>query len=167
MSWFVVILALVAGCGGSSEPRTVQPVPSVSPSPSPSPSLTPEEQVLAAVRAYYAAVNYAAETGDTSRVLATTTPECSCRSVASYIDGLQAKGQGLRNARNELGGLRVTQVTASFAVVAVNYLSPRHQVVDLKSGRILETFPSKRFVAQVTVKAVASNWLVALEREVS
>lgn len=167
LPWFVVALALVAGCGGSSGPRTVEPVPSASPSPSPSPSLTPEDQVLAAVRAYYEAVNRAADTGDTSRVLATTTPGCSCRSVVSYIDGLRAKGRELRNARNEVRELRVTQVTESFAVVAVTYLSPAHQVVDRKSGQVLETFPSKRFVAQVTVKVVASTWLVALEREVS
>ncbi|MDX6199355.1 MAG: hypothetical protein QOJ79_2506 [Actinomycetota bacterium] len=168
MPWFVLALTLVTGCGGSSgEPRTVPPVPSASPSPSPSASLTPEEQVLAAVRAYYEAVNHAAETGDTTAVLATTLPNCTCRSLVSYIAGLRAKGQRLRNARNELGGMRVTQVTKDFAVVSVNYLSPAHQVVDAKSGKVLDSFPSKQFQAQVTVKAVASAWLVAVEREVS
>ncbi|MDX6224928.1 MAG: hypothetical protein QOE64_1304 [Frankiales bacterium] len=170
LPWFALVLGLVAGCGGSGgSPRTLPPLASatLSPSPSPTPSLTPDQQVLAAVRAYYAAVNHAAATSDTAGVLATTLPACTCRSLVSYINGLRAKGQGLRNARDEVAEMHVMQVTKDFAVVSVMYFSPAHQVVDLKSGKVLESFPSKQFQAQVTVKAVTSAWLVAIEREVS
>lgn len=168
LPWFVTALVLLAACSGSSaSPRTLQPAPSTSPSPSPSASLTPEQQVLAAVRAYYEAVNHAADTGDTAGLLAATVPDCTCRSLVSYIKRLRTKGQILRNARNAVADMRVTQVTKSFAVVSVTYLSPAHQVVEVKSGKVVDSFPSKRFQAQVTLKAVASVWLVAVEREVS
>jgi hypothetical protein len=127
--------------------------------------MTPEQQVLAAVRAYYDAVNAAAKSGDPARVVALTTPQCTCRSLVSYLKGLRAKGQALRNARDEVGEVHVTQVTPDFAVVSVNYLSPSHQVIEVSSGKVLESFPSKQFKAQVTLKATPTGWLVALERE--
>jgi hypothetical protein len=169
LPWFALVVALAAGCGGSSDsPRTLPPAPSpsASPSPAPSPTGTPREQVLAAVRNYYATLNHTGSTADTAPLLRLSTPECACRDVASYIDQLTKKGQRLQNARDEVLSVSVQQVTAEFATVLVRYRSPEHQVIEVASGKVLESFPSKEVSAQLALKPVSGQWLVAVVREV-
>jgi hypothetical protein len=128
--------------------------------------MTPEQQVLAAVRAYYAALNHAGATSETGPLALLSTPDCSCRSVVKYIDKLTAQGQRLRNARDDVISVSVQQVTKQFAIAVVAYSSPAHQVID-KAGKVVDSFPATKVQTQLALKPLGSKWLIAVAREVS
>jgi hypothetical protein len=88
------LLGLVGGCSDPDQPSTL---PSDTPTPtsssaSPTPS-TPEQEIEAAVRAYYAELQRAAQTNDTSVLKTMSTKGCPCYRPVRVIDRSQASAQ--------------------------------------------------------------------------
>src|SRR3954470_20944028 len=89
----VVSLALVAGCSDDPEPGTLK-TPTATPTSttaSPTPT-TPQAQIEAAVRAYYAELTKAAQTLDTTEIAKRSTKGCPCYGVVRGIDEIRRKG---------------------------------------------------------------------------
>lgn len=129
--------------------------------------MTPEQQVLAAVRAYYEALNVAGASGDTTQLAMLSTPDCSCRQVIAYLQELRAKGQRLRNARDDISKINVQRVGPDFATVLVHYTSPTHEVIAEADGTVLDSFPARKVAVQLALKSVTGRWLIAVARELS
>lgn len=165
MPCFVVALALVAGCAGSSEPRTVQPVPSASPSLSPPPPLTPEEQVLAAVRAYYTEVDRASATGSVTALEALSIPSCDCRKLARGIRETYASGTRIVGARHVLIGPQLASFSPPGAAVTARLNVSAHELVQKDGSR--KPKPADEFPITVRLAQKGGRWLIVAVEDAS
>lgn len=171
-SWVVVALGLTAGCGGSStQAQSLPPAPSLSASPSAvasavpaaTASLTPEQQVLAAVRAYYAAVNTAGDTGDVAPLAALSTPDCDCRKLVKAIADAYASGTRIIGAVDTLLSPHVARIAPPGAVVEGRLRVSEHQLV-LKDGTT-KNEPADEFGIEILLGKKASQWLILSVRD--
>jgi hypothetical protein len=158
------VLAAVAltACSGSDPQAghvTDSPTPS-STSASPSPSATtPEQQVEAAVRAYYAELTRAAQTQDTSVLATLSTHGCSCFNVVGGIKALAAKGQTTPDAAWHVDSIRVHDVSDELGQAEVKYSVSRYQVLR-PDGSVVRTFDAD--TAHVDLSLVHSDgaWII-------
>src|SRR5579859_3073392 len=96
VAWAAVAALSVAGCSASARPSTLPPASPtvVSPTPSPSPLTQAEiaQQAIATVKAYYAEVDHAIKTGDTSHLRRMSTPNCVCLKLVDFIESVWRTG---------------------------------------------------------------------------
>ncbi|HEU4911516.1 MAG TPA: hypothetical protein VFV76_06430, partial [Actinomycetes bacterium] len=93
----LLVCAVLVLTACSDDPQQPGSLPSDIPSAASSSAVptpdTPEEQVEAAVRAYYAELTRAAQTNDTSRLRTMTTKGCPCYRAVKVIENNEAKGR--------------------------------------------------------------------------
>ena len=131
----------VAACGsGAGKPTRL---PDRSPTPSVTASLTPEQQVEAAVRAYYAEVNRALSSGQTTQLAMLSHPQCSCRRLVTYISE-KWEGGALRGARYELKLVKAHPPLGGVLSALVSYSVSAYDVLD-RSGRVIEQVEGVEF----------------------
>lgn len=128
----VACVVLLAACSGSGD--SAAPVPTLAPSATSSASptkSTPEQQVEAAVREYYAAMDVAIRTGDIGSFKAITTEDCVCRDFATGVQNIfrggSTSGAGVSvvrikdaNAHDRIGAATATVKTAAYTVTTKN-----------------------------------------------
>lgn len=130
----------LAGCSeepgraGTLPSRTASPTPTTT-SASPTPT-TVEEQVEAAVRAYYAELTRAAQTNDTTRLKTMVTRGCPCYRPVRVIERGARRGESTPDARWTIRTLRVHDIVGETALVEVRYDVSAYDVVD-RSGKVL------------------------------
>jgi hypothetical protein len=134
----LVCVLLVSGCSDPDQPATL---PDDTPtatgtSASPTPT-TPEEEVEAAVRAYYAELTRAAQTNDTSVLRTLSTKGCPCYRAVRVIDRNAREGERTPEASFELTFVSVRNVEGGTASVEVktedapyDVLNGSNEVVD-------------------------------------
>lgn len=164
----VLICALAAGCGGSSAgPRSLSPAPSppASPTPAASPTGTPEEQVLAAVRTYYAAVDTASATGDVTGMNALTLPSCDCRKLARGIADSYRAGDRVEGVVHTLIDPHVDKVQPLAAFVSARLRISAHVFVTKDGSRKSEA--ADEFPIRVLLARKADQWLIIAVEDAS
>ncbi len=156
---------LLSACGDDVPEAAPLPAPSPSSSPTAAPLPSPREtgtkgEVERAVLAYFAALNTAFATGDTSGFPATYADTCApCAAFKQSVDAILAKGQRFQGARDEVTGLRVTLGTGQTGFAAVDLRVPAYRLVDA-SGSTVADYPVSTGTLNVTVLRTPQGWKV-------
>lgn len=166
----VAVLALgvlLGGCSGSSAGAPADPVASGSPLTVPLfsqpavPGTDAAQAVTLAARDYYATVSAAANTGLVADLQAATLPSCACRSVATFISSVYARGERLQGFGYRVGEVGAPSVTGTRATVEVPYTLAAYARTDA-DGTVLQSFPEEPVAtATLTLERVDGRWLVA------
>jgi len=129
----VLVLGLVVSCSDPDQPSTLPsdtPTPTrSSSSPSPSPE-TVEQEVEAAVRAYYAELQRAAQSSDTSRLREMVTPTCPCHRAVTVINKNRRQGETAPDSTIDLHSVQVRQVEGPTASAEVRFTASAYDVVN-------------------------------------
>jgi hypothetical protein len=158
----VAALVLTAACSDApGKPAVLPTASSTSSSTSTSTPIArdPRAEVEAFVRAYYAEVNRALVSGRTENLARYSTSDCSCRRLIAYIDSKFAGGKTLRNARFELSGFEVIDVTSQRADVGFVISAPAYEVLD-GAGRVVERIDSNSAEEVMTLLKRDQSWVV-------
>jgi hypothetical protein len=158
------------GCGsGSSESRPTPlpvstPASSVAISPTPRVDPASDEAVLAAARAYVAAVEVAARTGDPSEFRSITTADCNCRSAVEKIaEQLRKDGQSQDVRYRFVDPPRVVVRNMTVADVAVSIESEPYAVTN-SSGVVIATHDPDGGKFVVSFRREGDSWVAFLVR---
>lgn len=161
-------VALVAisltGAGCSDDPPQAGRLPSGSPSPtstsaSPTPA-TPEEQVEAAVRAYYAELTRAAQTNDTSKLKTMLTTGCPCYRAVKVIERNGRQGERTPDATFRLTSVRVHDVEGSTALAEVRTSDSAYQVLDEQGTVVDRVSAQKTHLDLSLVRSNGDAWVI-------
>jgi hypothetical protein len=159
----LVVLALT-GTACSDDPPKAGGLPSDTPSPtsssaSPTPA-TPEEQVEAAVRAYYAELTRAAQTNDTSKLKPMMAPGCPCYRAVRVIDRNAREGERTPDASFELKELRIHDVEGSTALAEVRTVESAYRVLGTDGGVVDRVAAQKTHLDLSLVRAEGDTWII-------
>ena len=157
-----VLLLAATACSGDPPPAGAvdTPTPSVQSS-TPSPTPTPvEQQVEAAVRAYYAELTRAAQTNDTSVLKKMLRKTCPCYRAVRVIEAGARQGESTPDAKWTLKSVRVHDITGMAAVAEVNYQVSAYDVVD-KSGVVIDHIGSRSSHLDLSLIQSGTPWVVA------
>lgn len=158
----VVSLALVAGCTDDPKPGTLKS-PTATPTSStasPTPT-TPEAQIEAAVRAYYAELTRAAQTNDTSKLKKMTSRACPCYRPVTVIEAGAKRGETTPEASWSVQSLRVHDLQGRSAVAEVKYGVTGYDVLD-KDGDVIGSVPARKNHYDLSVVETSDGqWIIA------
>jgi hypothetical protein len=161
----VVGLLIVPGC--TDDPEQPGTLPTRSPSPTPTTTsaspATPEEEVEAAVRAYYAELTRAAQTNDTSQLQQMTTRGCPCRRPVRIIKGFADRGWTAPDAEFLVTLVNVRDADSRQAVVEVKTADAAYTVID-RSGSVVDKIDGRTTHVDLSLVRTPSNtWIIANE----
>ena len=162
-----VVIVCAVGCSDPDQPGTLPSSPSKSSSSSsdsatasPTPT-TPEQQVEAAVRNYYAELTRAARTNDTSTLKLLVHKGCTCYRAVRVIDRNRSERERTPDIAIEVTNLNVHDLEAKTAGVEVKTRDGAYDVLD-KSGDLLERIPAARTHVDLSmVQSRSGRWIVA------
>lgn len=166
---------LLSGCGGGAAP-TAGPTPSALTSRAPStpvvtststptsasPSVAPDSDaaILAAARAYVAAIEASAHEASTSPFDRVTLPVCNCRSgLSQSVDALQGKGLHEDVTYDLSPPPRVQAHSGNYADVRVAFHSGSYHLID-STGRIVATKNPDSADLLVSFSREGNRWFV-------
>ena len=156
----LLTLVLVSGCSGDPvegakvPPRATPTSTSASPTPD-----TTEEQVEAAVRAYYAELTRAAQTQDTSQFKQLVTKGCPCFQVATAIQKTKRDGLTTPDAEWTVEEIRVHDLEADLAVAEVHYRVSPYTVLN-SQGTVTERYPAQQGHVDLSLVRSERGWIV-------
>jgi hypothetical protein len=157
----VVGLLIVPGC--TDDPEQPGTLPTLSPSPTPTTTsaspATPEEQIEAAVRAYYAELTRAAQTQDTDRLAMLSTKGCPCYGYVTSIDQAAQKDQTSPDAAWRVIDVRAHDVAATDALAEVKYEVAAYALID-RSGDVVRRFPARDGHVDLSLVRVRDDWII-------
>ena len=156
----VVSLALVAGCTDDPKPATLK-TPTATPTSttaSPTPT-TPEAQIEAAVRAYYAELTRAAQTNDTSKLTPMVTPGCPCFRAVRGINQARAARRTTPDASWTIDTLRVHDVENGTGLADVEYTVSAYEVLNAK-GRVVADYPRSHSHVDLSLVQNDQGWII-------
>jgi len=171
MAVAAVGLVLLAGCSRPVErpaPLPTPTAPAASGTPSPSPLLpTPSPTVTeyspagatAFVEYYFAVLNYAYITGDTSTLESLSAP--SCKTCAEFSDGIRRNWEAgsLQGGQVTLSNSAVPQLLPENTVVSSNYAQTESRTV-ADDGSILKSTAPNSGRVYVSLRHQGSAWIV-------
>jgi hypothetical protein len=118
--------------------------------------------VEAFVRAYYAAIDQSAATGDTSQLLAMSMDGCNCRRAVNAIRHGYETGS-IRGMQHVVEDVRFQRVTRTEAEVVVTVHESPFEILD-KAGKVDRRRPGVgRVVVAQRLRRVAGTWRVESE----
>jgi hypothetical protein len=162
-SLMVAVLVLgAAGCSDApAKPGTIKSsTPSVEAS-SPTPTAMPaEQQVEAAVRAYYAELTHAAQTNDTSDLKRMLAENCPCFRAVRVIEAGVGRGEITPDAAWALDAVRVHDVTGSAAVAEVRYRVNAYDVLG-RDGTVIDHVARRVNHFDISLVESQGHWIVA------
>jgi hypothetical protein len=124
--------------------------------------MTPEQQVLAAVRAYYAAANGATQTGDVTVMQSLTVPNCDCKKLADSIRTTYAAGSRFLGARDTITDLKLVSLNPPAASVAIKIHIGAYTL--LKPDGTKKQYAAESFVGGIALIKRGSQWLLVSVR---
>ncbi len=160
----LALVGLIGGCSGPDQPSTLPsdtPAPTSS-SPSPSP-LTVEQEVEAAVRAYYAELTRAAQTNDPSALRALTTKVCPCYRPVRVISRNAKRGLTTPEAAFSVSSIRVHDLEGRSALAEVRTSDSAYKVLDREGAVVGEVPAREHFLDLTLVEEVDDRWIVVNE----
>jgi len=156
------LVGIVGGCSDPDQPSTLStdaPTPtSSSSSPSPSPE-TVEQEVEAAVRAYYAELTRAARTQQTARVKRLMATGCPCYQVAKAIDATRRSGRTTPDAAWEVQSIQVHDVEPGLAVAEVKYEVSAYRVLNEKNN-VVDRYPRQQEHVDLSFVTFDEGWII-------
>jgi predicted lipid-binding transport protein (Tim44 family) len=164
----LVLAALVSapgivGCTGSDpQPATIS-TPPTTPAASTPTATSPAQQVEAAVRAYYAELTHAAQTGDASVLKTLTTQGCPCYRSATVIDRNARRGYQTPDASFNVVGIKVHDVEPKNAAAQVTTSEAPYDVIDKSDKKIGHVSARRSFLDLSLVQAPSGQWIIANE----
>lgn len=153
----------LAGCSeepgraGTLPSRTASPTPTTT-SASPTPT-TVEEQVEAAVRAYYAELTRAAQTQETAEFRRHVASGCSCARVADSIERVRKAGKSTPDVAWTVEEIVIKEMRDETAVAEVRYRVAPYEVLDAK-GRVLKRYEAQRGHVDLSMVKGSRGWIV-------
>ena len=155
-------LLVVAGC--SDEPDEPGTLPSSRQSPSATSTsaspATPEEEVEAAVRAYYAELTRAAQTNDVSALKELMTKGCPCYRAVRVISENERQGETTPDAHFRLTSLRVHDLEGDTALAEVRTQDPAYEVID-EGGEVVDRVSSQETHLDLSlVRVEDGRWII-------
>jgi len=141
----------------TATPSTPTPIPTTSPA-SPTPS-TPEAEVDAAVRTYYAELNRAAQTNDTTRLKTMIDISCDCYRAIKVIDENARQRYTTPSAKWNLRRVLPHAVKQSAALVEVKYDLSAYDVVGA-DGKVVGHVKSQSNHWDLSLIRRGSGWVV-------
>ena len=158
-----LVLGVVVACSDPDQPSTLPsdtPTPrSSSSSPSPSPE-TVEEQVEAAVRAYYAELTRAAQTNDTSILKTMSTKGCPCYRAVRVIQRNLRQGESTPDAKFALTMVRVHHVDGRTASAEIRTSDSPYDVLN-ESGRVVDQVAAQSTHLDISyVRGPDGQWII-------
>jgi cytoskeletal protein RodZ len=156
----LVTVVSLAGCSSPDEPSTVPRTtpPATTTSPSPSPTST-EDQVEAAVRAYYAELVRAGATNDASRLKKLVHESCPCYNAVKVIEGHAARGERSTDSNFDLQLVHVHDVTGKVAAAEVRYKVDAYLVVD-SSGDTVAEIKAQTGHFDLSLAQTKAGWII-------
>ena len=156
-----IILGLaVVSCTDEPEPGTID-TPSATPSSSsasPTPS-TPEAQIEAAVRAYYAELTRAAQTNDTSKLATMVSRGCPCYGVVRAINKSETAGRTTPDAAWSVDSVRVHDIKGKTGLADVEYTVSAYDVINAK-GKVIADYPETQSHVDLSLVASDGAWII-------
>ncbi|MGH8895294.1 MAG: hypothetical protein ACRDWY_18605 [Actinomycetes bacterium] len=159
----LVVLGLVAaGCSDADEPGTLPKTRSpTASSSSPSPTATtPEQQVEAAVRTYYAELTRAAQTQDTTKLKSLANPACPCSGSAKSIDETAAKGRSTPKVSWTVQSINVHDIIKTTAAAEVHYDVSAYEVLSPR-GKVINRLPARQGHVDLSLVQDSRGWILA------
>ena len=163
-----LFLVLAAGCSSVSAPRSSGPPVAHGaaslgdpPAPSPSPSLSREEEVVSVVRQFFAALDKAAQTGDTSDLVAVTYEHCPCRQVVATIKQEYSDGGHDVGAHWSVDALTFLSFDHNSAYVQANSELTAYRTIN-RDGSIRGSYPAHHRTDQIRLTEVAGRWIIVI-----
>jgi len=157
-----MVLGLVVACSDPDQPSTL---PSDTPttsstSASPTPA-TPKEQVEAAVRTYYAELQRAAQSSDTSTLRTMMTRTCPCYRAVKVLNQNKRQGETAPDSKIELQSVRVRQLEGPTASAEVRLTASAYDVID-RGGEVVERVAAQEAHWDLSViRTPQGAWVIA------
>ena len=159
----LVAIALT-GAGCTDDPPKAGRLPSDRPSPTSTSASqtpdTPEEQVEATMRAYFAEFNEAFKTGDVSELRDFSTSGCPCRDSADRIEKTVAGGGRYEGVQYDVRSIEVHDIEGQTALVEVIAKVPPYKIYD-GAGKITEDSEGGRLHTDYSlVQQGSGEWII-------
>jgi hypothetical protein len=119
-----------------------------------------EQQVEAAVRAYYAELTRAAQTNDTTRLKSMIDKNCPCYRAVRVINAGARRGESTPDAAWTLKSVRVHDITGVAAVAEVKYRVTAYDVIS-RSGGVVDHIGRRRSHLDLSLIEKSDRWIVA------
>ena len=156
----LVATVLLVGCSDPDQPGTAPRTTSTPTTSTASPTpTTPEQQVEAAVRTYYAELTKSSLTNDTGTLKNLVARSCPCYQPIVVIDKGAAKGERAPDAEWILRDVRVHDVFGKTAAAEVKFDVTAYDVLD-SSGRVLTHIDAKRGHLDLSFVQSAEGWIL-------
>jgi len=127
----------------------------------PTPTATPvEQQVEAAVRAYYAELTRAAQTNDTSTLKTMLMKSCPCHNVVRILEHNTQVGRTTPDAAFSLHSVKVHDITVKAASAEVRYDVSGYDVLR-RDGSAKKDVAAQSSHLDLSLLEVGQAWLVA------
>ena len=160
----VLGLALVAGCSDEPKAGTIKPPRSTPTTSTASPTpATPEAEVEAAVRAYYAELTRAAKTGDSTTLKTMTTTACPCYRPVRVIHRNQVAGYRTPDVNFQVASVRVHDIETHVAGAEVRTSEAPYDVVDADRKVIGHVKARHNYLDLSLVQRATGEWVIANE----
>ncbi|HVF18760.1 MAG TPA: hypothetical protein VNA14_00770 [Mycobacteriales bacterium] len=168
----VIAAALaLAGCGGETGGAAVLPARGMPVAAAPSATRSTEQiaaEAVAVVKAYYAEINRAITTGDTTALAAMQTGECACRRLVGAIDETWTAGHTVSEPRVFVPArFEPRDVYPAVASVTVTYATNTYELRD-RGGRVVRRIDGRaRIQEEIEVVKEGVRWVVSDVRQLS
>ena len=156
-----VLLLAATACSGDPPPAGAveTPTPSVQ-SNTPSPTATPvEQQVEAAVRAYYAELAHATQTNDTTRLSLLLSKGCPCYNSVRIIQDNRRRGRSGPDAQINVVKIDPHDVIGKTAGVVVEIRAATYDLVD-KQGDVVSHIRARSYKVDLSFVSTNDAWIL-------
>jgi hypothetical protein len=152
----------ITGCSGS-EPKvghvTGSPTPTSSTASPSTTATTPEQQIEATMRDYFAVTNEAFKTGDVDKLRRFSTSGCPCRRAANSIESTINSGGHFEGIRYDVTSVRVHDLRGNTAIAEVKALLPAYKVFD-GDGKVTENSKGGRLHTDYSMVRSGDRWII-------
>jgi hypothetical protein len=154
-----VILGLaVVSCTDEPKAGSIDTPSATASSSSPAPS-TPEAQIEAAVRAYYAELTRAAQTNDTSKLERMVSRGCPCFGAVRGINKAKAAGRTTPDAAWAIDSVRVHDIDGETGLADVEYSVAEYEVLNAK-GKVIANYPETKSHVDLSLVLSDETWII-------
>ena len=156
------LLAVVAlsACAGENDPKpgTIKTPKPVTSAASPTPT-SPEAQIEATMRAYFALMNAAFHTGDVTRLRSFSSSGCPCRKAANAIERTVKSGGRFEGLRYEVQTVRVHDVEGATGLAEVVAKVPPYKVYN-GNGEVTEDSGGGKLHTDFSLVRSGDRWII-------
>lgn len=146
-----------AGRAGTLPSRTATPTTT---SASPTPTLTtPEAQIESTIREFFAEVNKAAQTLDTSKLQTMSSRLCPCYGYVRVFRRVKKDKLNLDGAEWNVVSVRVHHLGSNYGFAEVRYVAEPYRVVDA-NGKVVDQYRRFRQHVDFTLLRTARGWTI-------